>query len=136
MTIICHVSDKKLDILIPQELENAICFSENKFITYFGQYLYLFDLEVMIENFNIQRMPTTGLYSHRFLHGQPENIERLAYRSQSLGWEWRCFEPVDVEKFSLGVLEHWNHMRGIVGKGTVEGKMTEMAIDLMRQTKG
>ena len=127
-TIICHVSDKKYDILIPQPPENAICFSENKFITYFGQFLYLFDLDTMIKNFNIRKLPTSGLTSTHYLNYD----ERIQFKSQSLGHEWRIFGPIEVDKHAIGVIEHWNHANGTIGKGSIEGPMNKIIIDLMR----
>ena len=129
MTIICHVSDQKLDFLIPQAPENTVCFSENKFITYFGQYLYLFDLQTMIENFNIKKVPTTGLTYFRYL---PDN-QVLRYRSQSLQFEWRIFETISVKQFSLGVIEHWDHLNGTIGKGSIDKPLQEIAINLIQQ---
>ena len=129
VTIICHVSDKKLDFLIPQKPTNAICFSEDKFITFFGQYLYLFDLKIMVENFNIQKVETTGLTSLRYL---PYD-QVIRYDSQSLEYEWRVFEPISVERFSLGVIEHWDHLSGTIGKGSVDESLEKIAINLMSQ---
>lgn len=132
MTILCHVSNEKHDILIPQKPENAICFSEDKFVTYFGQYLYLFDLDVLTQNFNIRKVLTEGCQGSCFLHSEYHQNEVLKYKSQPLGYEWRIYEPVDVDRFALGVIEHWNHMQGIIGKGSVERAMTGICIDLMR----
>ena len=130
MTIICHVSDKKLDILIPQKPEGAICFSENKFITYFGQYLYLFELERLKENFRIEKVPTTGLASMRTVSPELcDGIERIRYKSKSLGWEWRCYSSIPVDEFALGVLEHWNHMEGIVDEPAIPAKYLSIYID-------
>ena len=58
--------------------------------------------------------------------------EVLEYKSKSLGYEWRVRDRISVDKFALGVLGHWNHMEGIVGKGSVEQAMTNMAVDLMQ----
>lgn len=132
MTIICHVSDQKLDFLIPQNPGNAICFSEDKFITFFGQYLYLFDLKTMIDNFNIQKVETTGLtHEHYLPHDQV-----LRYKSQSLEFEWRVFEAISVERFSLGVLEHWNHLNGTIGYGSIKQPLDQIAINLAHTRNG
>lgn len=131
-TIICHVSDKRYDVLYPQPPENAICLSENKFITYFGQYLYLFDLDTMIKNFNIKKTTTTGLNSLFHLNPEYLGLEYLQYSSQSLGYEWRIYEPIDVDKYCIGIIEHWNHMKGIIGKASVDGTIQKIAVDLMR----
>jgi len=131
-TILCHVSDEKYDILTPQPPENVIYFSENSFITYFGQYLYLFDLDTMIENFNIEKVTTTGLAHLLNLNSEYSDCEYLRYSSQSLGYEWRIYEPIDVDKYCIGIIEHWNHMKGVIGKSGVDDAMKEIAIDLMR----
>ena len=123
------MSDKKLDFLIPQKPTNAICFSEDKFITYFGQYLYLFDLKTMIENFDIQKVVTAGLTNLRYL---PYD-QVIRYDSQSLKYEWRVFEPISVKRFSLGVIEHWDHLNGTIGKGSVDEPLKKIAINLMSQ---
>ena len=126
--ILCHVSDEKYDVLIPQPPENAVCLSENKFVTFFGQYLYLFDIDVLKRNFRIRRLPTTGLYSSVSLN----NYDTIRYESQSLGYEWRVYEPIDVKKYSIGVVEHWDHMKGVVGKYRVDKAVKNIAVDLMR----
>ena len=61
------------------------------------------------------------------------NDQVLRYKSQSLGFEWRIFEPISVERFSLGMLEHWNHLNGTIGKGSVDGPLTKIAINLMQR---
>lgn len=129
MTILCHVSDKKVYTLEPQEPTGAICFSEDKFITYFGEYLYLFDLATLQENFRIEKLPTTGLYHTQYL--PPEGKEVIQYRSKSLEYEWRVYDCIPVDEFALGMLEHWNHMEGFIGKGSVESALHKMTIDLM-----
>ena len=126
--ILCHVSNERHDVLIPQPPTDAICLSENKFITFFGQYLYLFDIDVLKRNFRIRRLPTTGLYSSVSLN----NYDTIRYESQSLGYEWRVYEPIDVKKYSIGVIEHWDHMKGVVGKYRVDKAVQNIAVDLMR----
>ena len=132
-TILCHVSDEKYDILTPQPPENAICLSENKFISYFGQYLYLFDLDKLRQNFYLERLPTTGLYMSTYVNPELINgIDRIFFKSQDLGYEWRCYKSIDVNKYCIGIIEHWNHMKGIIGKRGIDGAIQEIAIDLMR----
>jgi len=129
--ILCHVSDEKYDVLIPQPGTDAICLSENKFVTYFGQYLYLFELGVLERDFRIRRLPTTGLYSSVHLGGR-SGYDSIRYRSQSLEYEWRVYEPIDVKKYSIGIVEHWDHMKGVVGKYRVDEAVQNIAVDLMR----
>ena len=133
MTIICHVSDEKHKVLMPQEPTNAICFSEDTFITYFGQYLYLFDLDLMRDVFQLEKLPTTGITGLQELGGYGFDLDDiiLRYKSRSLELEWRCYQPVDVDKYALGVIEHWNHMDGVIGKGAVSEAMSNIAIDLL-----
>ena len=131
-TIICHVSDQKHDVLIPQQPENAICFSENKFITYFGQYLYLFDLETMEKHFNIIKLPTGGICGTCQMSPEASGLDYLRYESQGLGHEWRIYEPVDIHKYCLGIVEHWNHMVGVVGKSGPDIALMEVCVDLLR----
>ena len=132
MTILCHVSDKKLDVLSPQPPENAICFSEDVFISYFGEYLYLFDLNKIRCKFGLVKQKTEGLFSIHEINHRSTSIGKIYYRSKPLKDEWRCFEPIDVKKYAIGVLEHWNHTEGVIGKHTINGKMTEVAVNLMK----
>jgi len=129
--ILCHVSDEKYDVLIPQPPTDAICLSENKFITYFGQYLYLFELGVLERDFKIRKLQTTGLWGQAWI---PESLgcDTIRYRSQSLEYEWRVYEPIDVEKYSIGIVEHWDHMKGVIGKYRVDEAVQNIAVDLMR----
>ena len=99
------------------------------------KYLYLFDLETMEKNFHIRKTSTEGLTHYTQLHPESMSENCLRYASQPLGYEWRVYGPIDVDKYCIGILEHWNHMRGIIGKGSVDGAMRELAIDLM-QYKG
>lgn len=131
-TIICHVSDKRYDILRPRPPEDAICFSENTFITFFGQYLYLFDLDVMEENFFVRKVSTEGVIGLMQLMPEHTGYNQMRYESKPLGHEWRIHEPIQVDKFALGVVEHWNHMKGTIGVESVNHTMHEITVDLMR----
>jgi len=130
MTILCHVSDKLYPVLEPQKPDNCIYFSENKFISFFGEYLYLFDLKTLQDNFRIKKRPTTGLKTMCFIENRlgPEEIR---YHSKSLEWEWVCYNPIPVDQFALGVIEHWNHMEGVIGMSGINNSLQEIAVNLM-----
>jgi len=137
MKIICHVSDIRVANLQPRPPENAICFSEDKFCSYFGKFLYLFDLDNIKRHFRIERIPTTGVYSSTSVDPEMYNgINNVRYQSYHLGWEWRCYDSIPIEQYAIGVLEHWNHMEGVIGTYTVDEAVRRYTVDLMKYYNG
>lgn len=112
--LLFHVSNEKYDTLRPKKEDNyeeCICFSENAFISYFGQHLYIFDFQTLNSNFNVRKLDSEWLYQQRSIYGNP-NADRYKYRSKPLGFEYRIYEPINVDRYALGVAKHWNHMDG------------------------
>jgi len=133
MIILCHVSDKRLRVLKPNGKDNCIYFSQNKFISYFGQYLYLFDLDVLKANFRIKKKVTGSLIGTLEC---PLPIKSYwKYKSQSLKWEWRVYDPINVKEFSIGVVEHWNYTKGTFETYDFSGDLMKWAVDLSENNK-
>lgn len=131
MDILCHVSDKRFGILMPNN-DNVIYFSENTFISYFGKFLYLFDKNILVKKYGAMKQSSGSLGFTRMVSPN----EHYYFKSKDLGVEWIVHTPIDVEKDCLGVLEHWNHMGGVIGKENFSKRVFEVSMDLMAQEKG
>lgn len=108
--LLFHVSDKIYKVLLPKKSDNheeCICLSENCFISYFGRYLYIFDKQVLYDNFHIKEISTAGLDG--FMSYQELEFR---FRSIPLGTEYRIYQPINIDKFCLGIAEHFNHLKG------------------------
>ena len=107
-TIICHASNKLLTVLKPMPPNDAIFFSQDCFLTCFGQYLYLFDLDVLMENFNMEKNISPPLISlkHPLKNANINEFDRIYFYGQKLKAEWQCKDEIDVKKYSLGVIKH------------------------------
>ena len=116
MDLLIHVSDIKTNILDPNiKGLGYVCFSENIFISHFGQYIYLFDKKVLDENFKLFEQFSGSL-------GFVGNMERYKYRfeSVSLEKEYRIYTPINVNKFGIGVITQFNHLKGVFEKQCIE----------------
>lgn len=110
--LLYHVSDKRHDILDPIESPlGCICFSEGAFVGYFGEFLYIFEYEVLLKNYDIVLMPSNGLNA-RVLAGKHSYV----FTGQLLGKEYRSYLPVDVNKHALDVAENFNVLKGVLEK--------------------
>jgi hypothetical protein len=117
--LLIHTSDKKVDILMPSKVDGVerpcICFSLNQFIPFFGDYVYLFERDELVDKFKVGKYPTKGVeQASKLFH--PKTGEEISYRYQSgdLGWEYRIYEPVDVQRYAIGVITNFNHMQGVL----------------------
>jgi len=36
------------------------------------------------------------------------------YRSEDLGHEFRVYQPIDVQRYCLGVITNFNHLKGVL----------------------
>ena len=116
--LLFHVSDEKYDTLKPHgsfmradDLDSygpCICFSADKFISHFGQYVYIFSFRTLNSAFRIDVINSGRLRECCFVGEGKTHI----FNSQELGDEYRIHEEIDVDKYSLGVAEHWNHAEG------------------------
>ena len=110
--LLFHVSDEKYDILKPQSRygrRSCICFSSDKFISNFGQYVYIFLFKTLNNVFRIDIIDSGGLNCLVFMAA---NESTYRFKSRELGDEYRIYQPIDVDKYSVGVGEHWNHAEG------------------------
>jgi len=124
--LLIHTSNIKVDILKPSKSSGSdrpsICFSSNQFISFFGEYIYIFKKKVLEENFFVDSLPSkgVGLYMTESLRYIPIEYK---YRSQDLGIEFRIYQPIDVPRYCLGVVTNFNHLKGVL-----ERKMGEKII--------
>lgn len=121
--VLCHVSDKKYDVLKP--IDRYIYFSENNFISYFGQYLYIFDKQLLIDKYGVVKQVSKGLCSTFQM-----DYEFVYFKSKELGGEWISQSEINTSD-AICILEHWNHMEGVIGKRGLQGKVEEIGINLM-----
>jgi hypothetical protein len=136
MTILCHVSEEKVSILKP--INGYVYFSEDCFISMFGRYLYLFDKDLLIKKYGAKKQNSTSACAVLAMTPyasikEPVNYDRLYFFSDQLGIEWVVSEDIDVIRDSLGILEHWNHMRGVIGRDTITERLWEYKIDLLNK---
>jgi len=113
--LLFHVSDEKYAVLDPDNCktsDNCIFFSKNIFISYFGQFLYIFDYKALEEDFRIHCVNTDGIDYHREQIGRYYKKTEYRYRSQPLGMEYRIYDKIDVERYCLGIAEHYNSEKG------------------------
>lgn len=110
MKLLYHVCDYKVDILYPNNYgSDAIFLSENNFICALGRFLYIFDYEVLKEFFNIENRSSAGLGIYN-----KSNLTKTYYHfmSKYLGKEYLIREPIDVNKFALGVAVNFDVCMG------------------------
>jgi len=110
--LLIHTSNVRVDILEPQKLPGydklCICFSLNQFVSYFGEYVYLFDRIILEKNFYVEVLPSGGVECSIRLRFDKE----YRYRSEDLGQEFRIYEPIDVQRYGIGIITNFNHLKG------------------------
>jgi len=132
--LLIHTSNVKVDVLRPQIQKYGkpcICLSLNQFISHFGEYIYLFQKEVLEKNFYIEEISSGGVECLAELNFYP-NRHTLKYRSKDLGQEFRIYEPIDVGRYGIGIISNFNHMKGVLEKKFDEIVMKEI-IDLEKK---
>jgi len=116
--LLIHTSNVRVDILEPQKLQGydrpCICFSLNQFVSYFGEYVYLFYRIVLEKDFYVEVLPSMGVKSSIRLHS--DRVREYRYRSEDLGQEFRIYKPIDVKHYGIGVITNFNHLKGILEK--------------------
>jgi hypothetical protein len=137
--LLIHTSDKKVDVLLPQseheDCRPCICFSLNQFISFFGQYTYLFEKEILEKNFAVRRIPSQGVECFANVRGNFEQHEQgVRFVSQELGWEFRVYEPINVERYWLAILTNFNHMKGVL-ETKLGDKLVKELIDFSRESE-
>lgn len=111
--IVVHVSDQRLDVLKPQPQTNGrdcIYFSVGKFISYFGQWVYIFS-KPAIERLRHDVVKPAGCISSFHKSVIPEIERKYQYRGRELPEEWRVYEPA-YAALALCVVENWNYTKG------------------------
>ena len=107
--LLFHCSEFNVKILDPINYsENAICFSENSFVSALGQWLYIFEYEILNNNFGLKQLNSGGLTS--YYKGMDISYK---FASKPLGKEYRIFYKIDVEKYALFVVENFNVLDGV-----------------------
>ena len=106
--VLLHCCDFKTDVLDPARYDiGYICLSEDNFVGYLGQWLYVFDLGLLRNKFSIEKSNTEGM----FLNIRAGDHD-YHYRSQSLGVEYRIHEKIVVADYAICVVKNFNVMEG------------------------
>lgn len=114
--LLIHTSNKKVDILIPNKVpgypEPCIFFSLNQFISYFGEYVYLFEKDILEKNFFVESNPTRGVEYSVKLGFEKE----YRYNSKDLGQEFKIYQPIDIQRYCMGIIINFNYLKGTLEK--------------------
>lgn len=133
--LLIHTSNVRVDVLEPNKLPGfdrpCICFSLNQFISFFGEYIYLFKKDILEKNFFIEKVPTEGVGLYDEVNVNRITIE-YRYRSDKLGNEFRIYDPIDVQRYGLGVVTNFNHLKGVLEKRMGDRIIREM-VDFSKQ---
>ena len=113
--LLFHVSRKKHNVLMPKpgkkhgvkKYEKCVCFSMDKFISYFGQWIYIFDYEYLKGLFKIIKKESRGLQTIT-----TDDKKKYTYEATHLGFEYRIFKPIDVNKHAISVAKNYNCLEG------------------------
>ena len=132
--LLIHTSHIKTDILIPNKIPGGcICFSLNQFISYFGEYIYIFKRKTLEKDFYIEIIPSGGveLYFRGFKAGLDKEYR---YRSEDLGQEFRIYSSIDVQRYGIGIMTNFNHMKGVLEEKAMDMVIKE-EIDFLNGTR-
>jgi len=125
MRLLYHVADHGVDVLDPSNYkEKAICLSEGVFIGALGQWLYIFDHDVLRANFKLLQLSSGG----KQVLLQFPNLE-YRFHSQPLGTEYRIHDRIDVKEFALGVAQNFEICQGVLEKRMM-GEISRQSMDL------
>jgi hypothetical protein len=110
--LLYHVSDFKVDILKPQcYRESSICFSEDCFLGFLGQYLYIFSFDVLSNNFNLTKNMTGGAKAYCKTE-TGKGAKEYLFSSKSIDYEYRVYESIQINKYCLSVVKNYNVLKG------------------------
>ena len=111
-SLLFHVSHEKVDIIEPKAPDPGdrpcICMSEGRFISYFGEWIYIFDWNLLARHVEMERRTTGGVVWQ--MKGRYER--RYSFVGRRLEQEWRIYDPIPVQELAIGVVEDWNYTKG------------------------
>jgi len=114
--ILVHTSDVLVDVLEPNFINNeespCICFSLNSYLPFFGRFVYLFDYDTLKKHMTINRIVSGGYFSVLQTNQQANICKQYRFKSGSLGYEYRVYQPINVKDLSLGVITMFSHFQG------------------------
>ena len=112
--LLYHVCDFDVDVLNPNcYKENAICLSEGIFIGSLGQWLYIFEFEVLNKDFVLHGQFSGGQEMTAMVT-MDMGFDRLSFCSVPLGKEFRIYRSIDVHRYALGVAQNFNVLKGVL----------------------
>lgn len=110
--LLIHVSDVNAPILQPNR--GDICFSLNTYMPCFGQFVYLFDKELLEKNFYVEKRQTGGKFGTFYWSGNNPEPKEYRFISQPLGFEYIIHRPIDVDKYAINVITLFSTFRGVL----------------------
>lgn len=119
--LLFHASKKKLYKTLKTN-NGYICFSKNTFLSYFGDYIYIFSMDQLKKDFKIQKGPMSGIIVE---------YSKMRLEGAQLKEEYRIFEDIDLKKYCLGRCKHFNESKDFVSicKDIIIGIETEVKND-------
>ena len=128
MNILIHVSDKRgLEWLDPEMGEDGyVYFFSNAFMSYFGQFLYLFGYKELSKHFEIERGASSFVSAGMGVRQDYGGARHITFNSDRIPFEYKIRSPIDVARFCLGVIENFNYL-----KGEVEERLTNYVGDIL-----
>jgi hypothetical protein len=114
--ILIHATNIKTKILFPHKIPGGdicICFSLNKFISYFGEYNYLFWKSELERDFKVKELSPSG--SIRVINKISYNKE-YRFTSDFVDREFRIYQPIEIDIYCIGIIQNFNYMKGILEK--------------------
>ena len=131
MDLLFHTSKYKTSVLDPAKYnEKCIYLSKGSFVSALGEWLYIFDYNILSKYFEIKHQYSGGIFYNFKTSDYDPKPYSFRYESKPLEVEYMIYESIDVEKFSIGVAENFNICEGIM-QGRIRDKTFKMIVDLL-----
>ena len=106
--MLIHTSDVKVSTLDPSFSKGEKCiYLAEKIIPDLGKFVYVFPEEYLLASHRSNKRPTQGFFNH-----QRHRFNEYHYRSQPLGEEIQIFDPINVKRFAVAVIEMYCSTKG------------------------
>ena len=109
--LLFHVSPLKIKKKLKRK-NNYIAFTKNKFVSYFGNYIYIFDFNKLNKDFNLIKYDNKDEGHIKVTVNFLKKWRR--FQSQNLRYEWRVYgKDIDLDKYCIGVTCHFNESKNL-----------------------
>ncbi|MCK4686616.1 MAG: hypothetical protein KAT66_00640 [Candidatus Lokiarchaeota archaeon] len=113
--LLFHLSSKKFRKKLKVN-NGCISFSLNEFWSRFGNYCYIFDYDTLKKDFRIEKCKNRQKWKYSL--SVKDKIHN--FHSKKMATEYLVFEDIDLEKYCLGVVKHFNESEGIIETEIIE----------------